>query len=198
MAACYVCLCFCSYRQQHFHTLVFSLRSTLHADSASSCHPVSSHPWVPVFIPPAVSTCQLFVGSASLKAPQRTAVQGDSACQLFRLPREGGTAGTAWEAVDAAVNRPLVSRWRWSRLVWLYSLTGRGVLSLQSFFCFLLIVTKVGQARITQVLNTGRNTGKDYKSIQELSCPISGLRVWLPSAWSTETCVRRKLGRLLS
>lgn len=61
--------------------------------------------------------------------------------------------------------------------MWLYSLTGCGVLSLQSFFCFLLIVTKVGQARLTQVLNTGGNTGKDYKSIQELSCPVLGLRV---------------------
>lgn len=186
LAVCYVCLCFCSYRQQHFHALVFSLRSRACADSASSCHRVSSHPCMPVFIPPAISTCQLFVGSSSPNVPCRTVVRSDSACQPFRLPHEGRTAGTVWEAVEAAVNRPLVCRWWWSQLVQLYSLIRHRDLTLQLPFCFLVIIIKVGQARLTHVLNKG----EILVAIFSISCVpfygrnISGLRVWLPSAWS--------------
>ena len=55
----------------------------------------------PVFIPPAASTCQLFMGLASPNGPWRTA------CQPFGLLCEGGTA---WEAFEVAVDRTLVHR----------------------------------------------------------------------------------------
>ena len=168
---------------------LFILRSTPHADSASSCHLVSSRPCMPVFIPPAASTCQLFMGLASPNGPWRTA------CQPFGLLCEGGTA---WEAFEFAVDRTLVHRWQWSQLAWLYSLTRHGNLSLQSPFCFLLMITRVGQVRLTHDLNTGRNTGKDYWGIQQLSCPIlweEHLRIQtltFPLLGQRAPCVRRQ------
>ena len=86
----------------------------------------------------------------------------------------------------------------------LHSLTGHGDLSLQSPFCFLLIIIKVGQPRLTHVWNTGGNTGKDYWSIQQLSCPVLreehlGVESLTSLCLVNERLVSEgKLGRLLS